>query len=153
MIHTPEDLLLSQRYFALNMLYKIDMMDCRPVSTPLERNLKQRLNSRAACNETRFRQIFGSLIYLTITRPDLNYPVRVISQFMQRTTVEYLHYVVNIAICRGSKDRELLYRHGITEQLVDYTDVDWASDASDRWSTSRFMFSLGSAVVAWSSKK
>ena len=51
------------------------------------------------------------------------------------------------------RDRGLLYRNGITERLVGYTDVDWAGDSTDRRSTSGFLFSLGSAVIAWSSKK
>ena len=44
------------------------------------------------------------------------------------------------------KDWGLMYRQG-------YTDADWAGDASDRRSTSGFMFSLGIAVVVWSNKK
>ena len=37
--------------------------------------------------------------------------------------------------------------------MVGYMDADWASDASDRRSTPRFVFSLGSIDVVWSSKK
>ena len=36
-----------------------------------------------------------------------------------------MHYV------SGTKERGLLYRRGLAEQLVGYTDVDWAGDASD----------------------
>ncbi len=32
---------------------------------------------------TMYRRIVGSLIYMTITRPDLNYAVGVVNQFMQ----------------------------------------------------------------------
>jgi hypothetical protein len=34
-----------------------------------------------------------------------------------------------------------------------YMDADWASNVSDKRSTSGFMFSFGSGVVSWSSKK
>ena len=47
----------------------------------------------------------------------------------------------------------LLYRTGIAEQLVGYTDADWARNTGDRRSTSKFSFSLGSSAIAWSSKK
>ena len=53
----------------------------------------------------------------------------------------------------GTKDRALLYQTGIVEQLVGYTDVDWAGNAGDRRSTSRFTLSLWIATIAWSSKQ
>ena len=53
----------------------------------------------------------------------------------------------------GTKDRGLLYRTGTSAQLVGYTNADWAGNASNRRSTSGYAFSLGSAAIAWSSKK
>mgnify|MGYP000229260176 CR=1 FL=1 len=53
-IHTPDDILLSQCHYVLNMLYKFSMTDCRPISTPLDRHLKLRPDSGATCNETWF---------------------------------------------------------------------------------------------------
>jgi hypothetical protein len=38
-------------------------------------------------------------------------------------------------------------------QLAGYTDADWAGNAADHRSTSGYAFSIGSAVIAWSSKK
>ena len=34
-----------------------------------------------------------------------------------------------------------------------YTDADWAGSISDRQSTSGYVFSFGSTIVTWSSKK
>ena len=79
LIRTPEDILISQWHYVLSMLFKFGMADCKSLWTPLDRTVKLRPDSRKVCNPTRFRQIVGSLIYLTFTRPDLSYPVRVIS--------------------------------------------------------------------------
>jgi hypothetical protein len=38
-------------------------------------------------------------------------------------------------------------------QLAGYTNADWAGDAADRRYTSGYAFTLGSAAIAWSSKK
>jgi hypothetical protein len=38
-------------------------------------------------------------------------------------------------------------------RLAGYTDADWAGNAADRRSTSGYAFSIGSAAIAWSSKK
>jgi hypothetical protein len=47
----------------------------------------------------------------------------------------------------------LFYEASTELQVHGYIDVDWAGIISDRKSTSGFMFSFGSAVVTWSSKK
>ena len=60
------------------------MAECKSVATPLDRNLKLDADSgTGACEPTQYRELIGSLIYLTITRPDLSYPVGLLSQFMQ----------------------------------------------------------------------
>ena len=61
---------------------KPNLRHCKFVSTPLDRTVNLHPNSGKLCDPTRFQQIVGSLIYLTITRPDISYPVGVISQFM-----------------------------------------------------------------------
>ena len=38
-------------------------------------------------------------------------------------------------------------------ELVGYTNSDWVGSMDDRISTSGYVFSLGSRVVSWSSKK
>ena len=39
-IRTPGGIMLSQRHYILNLLYKFGMTECKPVTTPLDRNLK-----------------------------------------------------------------------------------------------------------------
>ncbi|MCO5547509.1 hypothetical protein L7F22_000959 [Adiantum nelumboides] len=58
-----------------------------------------------------------------------------------------LHYV------RASLDHALFYAADVPMELHGYTDADWASSATDQWSTSSFMFTLGSVAITWSSKK
>ena len=81
-IRTPEGILISQHHCVLSMLFKFEMADCKSVSTPLDRTVKLRPDFGKVCDPMRFRQIVERLLYLTITRPDLSYPVGVISQFM-----------------------------------------------------------------------
>ena len=78
------------------MILKFGMTECKSISTPLDQNLKLRLNSGKACDQKRFRHIVRSLIYLTITRPDLSYPVGIFSQFMAWPTVEHLQCAEHI---------------------------------------------------------
>ena len=124
-IHTPEGILISQRHYLLSMLFKFGMMECKSISTPLDRIVKLRPNSGMVCDPKRLRQIVEGVIYFIITRPDLNYPVELISLLMAQPTMEHLQCAQCILrYVNGTKDRGLLYRTSIVEQLVGYIDAD-----------------------------
>ena len=53
-IRTPEGILISQQHYLLNMLFKCGMMECKSVSTPLDRIVKLRLDSGMTCDPKRF---------------------------------------------------------------------------------------------------
>ncbi|MCO5548280.1 hypothetical protein L7F22_001737 [Adiantum nelumboides] len=54
---------------------------------------------------------------------------------------------------RATLDHALFYAVDVPVKLQGHTDADWAGTTTDRRSTSRFMFTLGSAAITWSSKK
>jgi hypothetical protein len=73
------------------------MTGCKPISIPLEQNVKLSADERDLVEDTiMYRRIVGSLIYMTITRPDLNYVVGVVSQFMQTPQKPHLDAVRRI---------------------------------------------------------
>jgi hypothetical protein len=83
-IQSPKRIWLLQRQYALNKLSEYGMTGCKPISIPLEQNVKLSADEGNLVEDTTmYRRIVGSLIYMTITRPHLNYVVGVVSQFMQ----------------------------------------------------------------------
>jgi hypothetical protein len=131
------------------------MTGCKPISIPLEQNVKLSADKGNLVEDiTMYRRIVGSFVYMTIARPDLSYAVGVVSQFMQtpqkphldavRRILKYIKHILQCGIFYEAKNQ--LQVHG-------YTDVDWASNVSNRKSTNGFMFSFGSGDVSWSSKK
>jgi len=83
-VQSPKGIWLLQRQYALNKLSKYGMMGCKPISIPLEQNVKLSANEGDLVEDTTmYRHIVGSLIYMTIIRPDLSYVVGMVSQFMQ----------------------------------------------------------------------
>ena len=103
---------------------------------------------------TMYRRIVGSLIYMTITKPDLSYAVGLVSQFMQAPRKPHLDAARRILrYVKSTLQYGLFYETGVQIQLHGYTDADWAGSISDRRSTSGYVFSFGSAAVTWSSKK
>jgi len=91
---------------------------------------------------------------MAITRPDMNYTIGLESQFMQVPRKPHLDGVRRtLCYVRSTLDYALFYEAGVPLELYGYTDADWADSIVNRRSTSGFMFSFGSAVVTWSSKK
>ncbi|XP_075479527.1 secreted RxLR effector protein 161-like [Primulina tabacum] len=103
---------------------------------------------------TQYKQMVGSLMYLTATRPDLMFAVSLISRFMARPT--QLHFAITKRILRylkGTVDHGVFYKRGGTSDLVAFTDSDYAGDIGDSKSTSGYVFMMCGGAVAWSSRK
>ena len=60
------------------------MLDCKPVDTPMDPNVKLVPGQGESFGDPgRYRRLVGKLNYLIITRPDISFPVSVVSQFLQ----------------------------------------------------------------------
>eukprot|EP00253_Pinus_taeda_P035347 PITA_35347 len=100
------------------------------------------------------KQLVGSLIYLTATRPDISFAVSYISRFMSAPKVD--HWIAAkrvLRYVRGTSNYGLLYTRSSDPILSGYTDSDWTGSVDDRKSTAGYVFSLGSGAVTWTSKK
>ena len=59
------------------------MLDCKVMATPMDTNLKLLSNETSELVDmTHYRQIIGSLMYLTNTRPDICFAVNTLSQYL-----------------------------------------------------------------------
>jgi hypothetical protein len=54
---------------------------------------------------------------------------------------------------KGTFDYGIMYKKVSSNDMVAYTDSDYAGDLDDRKSTSSYVFLLSSGVVSWLSKK
>ncbi|RDX68755.1 hypothetical protein CR513_52217, partial [Mucuna pruriens] len=101
-----------------------------------------------------FKQLVGSLMYLTATRPDIAHSVSLISRFMKHPKDK--HFLVAKHILRylqETQNLEIFYKTGGNKELLAYTYSDYAGDLDNRKSTSRYAFMLGRDVIFWVSKK
>ena len=105
-------------------------------------------------DSTLYRQLVGSLLYLTHSRPDLSYAVGAVSRFMQEP--HELHWKDEKCILRyvlGTITFGIHYAIESTLDLIGFTNSDWDGDNTDRKSTSSYSLSLGFGSICWSSKK
>ncbi|MCO5601194.1 hypothetical protein L7F22_055313 [Adiantum nelumboides] len=71
---------LLQKKYGLDMLMKYGMADCKPISTPLDQNLKLRIDEGEVLDDaTMYRTIVGNLICMTISQPNLSYAIGLVS--------------------------------------------------------------------------
>ncbi|KAH0994296.1 hypothetical protein GBA52_018160 [Prunus armeniaca] len=147
---------ISQLKYAYDLLQKHDMLLSKPVSTPM--SAKAILTSNDGdllSNPSAFREIVGSLQYLTITRPDIAFAVNSIAQFMSQPRTPHLITAKRILrYIKGSLDHGLFFgpQHHPTS-LAAYADADWAGCPDSRRSTSGYLVYLGTNLVSWCSKK
>ena len=71
---------MNQRKYALEILEETCMLDCKPVDTPMDSNVKLILGQGELLRDPgRYRKLVGKLNYLTITRLDISFLVSVVS--------------------------------------------------------------------------
>lgn len=88
---TKKGMFLGQQKYTRDLLKRFGMMDCKPISTPIDANVKVCAHEGKDLEDAiMFRQLVGSLIYLTMTRPDISFAVGVVSKFMQKPKKPHL---------------------------------------------------------------
>ena len=131
------------------------MDKCNPIHNPMALGFKLMKNGNGVrIDNTFYRKIVGSLMYLTATRLDVMFVVSLINRFMDYLTK--LHLLLAKRILRYLKctiDFGVFYKKGGNEELIAYTNSDYDRDLDNRKSTSGYVFMLSSGAMSWSSKK
>nr|GFA63564.1 putative RNA-directed DNA polymerase [Tanacetum cinerariifolium] len=105
-------------------------------------------------NNTKYMSLIGSLTYLTVTRPDLMYVVKLLSRFMAKPKEEHMAVGKrNLRYIKGTINYGLYYRKDKSQKLRLFTDSNYARDLDDRKSTSGYICLFNGAAICWSSRK
>ncbi|XP_020685792.1 uncharacterized protein LOC110102004 [Dendrobium catenatum] len=153
-VHTKYGILLHQQQYAHRILAKAGMQNAKPVANPSSG--KSSINSNPTnkfANPHLYCQLIGSLQYLTLTRPDIQYAVHQLSQAMHKPLNSNFHALTHLLrYIQGTTDHGLpLYRDELT--LQGYSDADWANNIQDRKSISGYCNFLGKSLISWRVKK
>jgi hypothetical protein len=150
-----DGIFICQKKYALEILKRFGMIESHEVNSPIVPGSKLSKDADGvAVDESFYKQIIGSLMYLTSTRPDLVYSVSLISRYMARPTDLHLQAAKRILrYLKGTFDYGIMYKKRSSNDLIAYTDSDYAGDLNDRNSTSGYIFLFSSGAVSWLSKK
>jgi len=146
---------LHQTQFMLKVLQRFSMQDCNGVHTPMEagRKLVAANDHDKLIEPGEYQSLVGSLMYIAVgTRPDLAFSISTLSKFNSKPTTA--HLLATKRVLRYLKETlGLGLVYGTVDNLIGYTDSDFAGDLDDRKSTSGYVFSISGAAVSWKSKK
>ena len=148
-------MVISQRKCTLDILADTGMLDCKLVDTHMDPNVKLVLGQGELLRDPgKYRRLVGKLNYLTITRPDISFPMSVVSQFLQSPCNSHWDVVVRILYyVKGTPGQGVLYENRGHIQIVGYSDSDWADSPTDRRSTSGYCVFIGGNLISWRRKK
>ena len=141
------------------LLQRFNMSDCKTKPTPCPLGINKDLGNQSKLLEdnTLYREIVGSLIYvMTNTRPDLSYVVTLLGQFMSKPTVAHLNLAKHVLrYLKGTKSLGLNFTKSDSNlEVYGYCDSDWGGSL-DRRSISGYCFMLqeNGPLISWKSCK
>ncbi|GJX57032.1 retrovirus-related pol polyprotein from transposon TNT 1-94, partial [Tanacetum coccineum] len=146
---------IRQEQYTRNLLKKYEISDSSSVKTPMvpPNNLGPDLAGKLV-NETSYRGMIGSLMYLTATRPDIQFSTVLCARYQSNPKKSHLTDVKRILrYLKGTPTLGLYYPKCLGFDLKGYSDSDYASCNMDRKSTSGACQILGGKLVCWSAKK
>ncbi|GJT57426.1 retrovirus-related pol polyprotein from transposon TNT 1-94 [Tanacetum coccineum] len=135
---SPRGIFINQAKYALEILKKYGMDLTDPVDTPMVDRLKLDEDLIGIpVDQTRFRGMVGSLMYLTASRPDLVFVVCMCARYQAKPTKKHLEAIKRVfRYLRGTIHMGLWYPKDNAMALTAYADADHAGCQDTRRSTS-----------------
>ncbi|GJZ10076.1 hypothetical protein Tco_0544835 [Tanacetum coccineum] len=148
---------INQSKFALEILKKFGMDSCDPIDTPIVDQLKLDEDPLGILvDQTRFRSMVCSLMYLTASRPDLVFVVCMCARYQASPTKKHLEALKRglYRYLRGNHELAgLWYPKDTAKALTARMQMRTKQLSDTRRSTSGSAQFLGDKLVSWSSKK
>ncbi|GJV38200.1 retrovirus-related pol polyprotein from transposon TNT 1-94 [Tanacetum coccineum] len=152
---SPRGIFINQSKYALESLKKYGFDSCDPVDTPMvEKSKLDEDKEGKAVDPSHYRGMIGTLLYLTASRPDLQFAICMCARYQARPTEKHLNAVKRIfRYLKGTVNRGLWYPKDSSIALTAFADADHAGCQDTRRSTSGSMQFLGDRLISWSSKR
>ncbi|GJX26852.1 retrovirus-related pol polyprotein from transposon TNT 1-94 [Tanacetum coccineum] len=151
----PKGIFINQSKYALESLKKYCFDSCDPVDTPIvEKSKLDEDKEGKVVDPSHYRAMIGTLLYLTASRPDLQFAICMCARYQASSTEKHLHAVKRIFwYLRGTINRGLWCPKDSSIALTAFADADHVGCQDTRRSTSGGMQFLGDRLVSWSSKR
>lgn len=141
-VQNEEGIFIHQGKYAGEILERFNLLCGNAVKNPIVPGPKlSKEGEGGKVDATLYKQLIGSLMYITSTRPDLMFAVCLLSRYMSAPTEQHLQAAKRVLrYLKGTQNYGLFYKRGGEEKLTVFTDSDYAGDTDDRRITSGYVF-------------
>ncbi|CAM8903115.1 unnamed protein product [Rhodiola kirilowii] len=141
---------LNQRKYAMELLEEHNLLQCKPAKTPMNSKHKLSLSTEPLLSDALpYKKLVGKLIHMSITRPDLAYPIHILSQYMQSPTEENMRAAFRFLMyIKNAPAQGILFYAASSLQLQAFCDADWAACPITRRSITGHCVLLGSSIIS-----
>ncbi|GJZ59420.1 retrovirus-related pol polyprotein from transposon TNT 1-94 [Tanacetum coccineum] len=124
----PRGIFINQSKYELESLKKYGFDSCNPVDSPMvEKSKLDEDKEGKAGDSSHYRGMIGTLLYLTASRPDLQFAICMCAQYQARPTKKHLHAVKRIfRYLKGTVNQGLWYSKDSSFALTAFADEDHA---------------------------
>nr|GEX00430.1 ribonuclease H-like domain, reverse transcriptase, RNA-dependent DNA polymerase [Tanacetum cinerariifolium] len=145
---------IKQTGNATKILKDTGMLDCNDAKILMEPGLKlTKLSKEMFVDPPKYQSIIGCLRYLLHTRPDLSFPVRLLSRFMQEPQEQHMKAIKQVlGYIKGTKDYGITYEHD-GNKIQGYSDSSYCVNTHEGKGTTRIVFYFGNSPITWSTQK
>ena len=93
--HSTNGLYITQAKYAYDLLSWAGLTDSKTVDTPIELNAHlTHSKGKPLSNPSLYKQLVSSLVYLTVTRPDISYVVYQVNQYLSAPRSTHYTFVL-----------------------------------------------------------
>ncbi|KAD3067893.1 hypothetical protein E3N88_35773 [Mikania micrantha] len=135
---SPDGIFIHQSKYTKELLKKFDLQNCKQCSNPMSSTTQLDADLKGkSVDETLYRCMIGSLMYLTASRPDIMFATCVCARFQAAPKESHLIAVKRIfRYLQGTQSLGIWYSTGHSCKLVAFSDSDYAGCKLSRKSTS-----------------
>ncbi|KAK6158948.1 hypothetical protein DH2020_006262 [Rehmannia glutinosa] len=150
-----DETFIRQTKYTRDLMKKFGMEEKSSVKIPMNTSVKMDMYADGkVVDQTRYRALIGSLLYLTLSRPDITFVVGVCARFQSAPKESHMTEAKRfLRYLKECQEVSLWYPKEGGFKLVGYSDSDYAGCREKRKSTSGTCQMLGNRLVSWLSKK
>lgn len=147
--------MINQSSYISKIVEQAGLKDAKDSKFPLEVGYFKNPGGEILKDITEFRSIIGMLLYVAVnTRPDISASVSILSQKLSQPRKGDLGEAKRIIrYLKATKDMQLKLKSSGTQELMGFSDANWAEDRHDRKSNSGYVFMLFGGIISWACRK